>query len=223
MVTICCSGGDAWARNIGARQGAVLSLGSLRRGRLSFRPYVNVMKTCTAFLLVALVLILAAPSRGESPYERDLKKLIEMRDKAIAEAVDPIITRFNVEAEQLLMKATQSPDADPNVADKIKAMLKGRAIGEAAPSITDLEKQLVGTTWKAEPNQPLRGGLGDQLHFTEKTVEPKGYRYIIDSRTVIIHFNHGDKQEMILSADGRRLKFIHFEKEYSYELTTAPQ
>jgi hypothetical protein len=89
------------------------------------------------------------------------------------------------------------------------------------PAITDLRTQLPGTHWKATPANPLRGGLYPVLNFNENTVEPAGYRYEIDHHdsTVRIFFNHGDTQLMLLTNDGRRLRFTFESRDYVYELT----
>jgi hypothetical protein len=59
------------------------------------------------------------------------------------------------------------------------------------------------------------------LNFNENTVEPAGYRYEIDHHdsTVRIFFNHGDTQLMLLTNDGRRLRFTFESRDYVYELT----
>ena len=85
--------------------------------------------------------------------------------------------------------------------------------------IEDLKTQLAGTTWKAVPTKPLRGGLAAELTFTPTSVEPAGYRYDIQSSdTLKIAFNHGDTQTMTLSEDGRHLEFALKEKHFAYEL-----
>lgn len=82
-----------------------------------------------------------------------------------------------------------------------------------------LRKQLAGTSWKATPSQPLRGGLAPVLTFTEETVAPAGYRYDVNANDrITIHFNHGDTQAMLLSPEGQRLTFTFRGNSYAYEL-----
>src|SRR5688572_29904440 len=97
------------------------------------------MKTQPINIAVTLCAFVSAAS-GESAFERDLKQLIDQRDKAIAAAAAPINTRFNTAAEQLLRRATQSGDLDS--ANKIKAAmggggtLGGSATSTASPAST---------------------------------------------------------------------------------------
>ena len=90
-----------------------------------------------------------------------------------------------------------------------------------SPAITDLKTGLPGTRWKAVPAHPLRGGLVGVLTFNENTVGPAGYRYEVNrhDNTVRIFFNHGDTQLILLTNDGRRLRFTFGSKDYVYELT----
>ncbi|HEY3898630.1 MAG TPA: hypothetical protein VGM54_08460 [Chthoniobacter sp.] len=83
----------------------------------------------------------------------------------------------------------------------------------------DLKKELVGTSWKASPTQPLRGGLAPILTFTEDRVAPAGYQYEVNGKDrITIHFNHGDTQAMELSPNGKRFTFTFADRSYSYEL-----
>ncbi len=82
-----------------------------------------------------------------------------------------------------------------------------------------LRGRLMGTSWKASPVQPLRGGLAPILTFTEETLAPAGYKYEInDANGVTVYFKRGDTQDMQLSPDGKRLTFTFAEKAYAYEL-----
>jgi hypothetical protein len=93
---------------------------------------------------------------------------------------------------------------------------KGRHVLKA---IEDLKTQLAGTTWKAVPSKPLRGGLAVALTFTDATVQPAGYHYEVNAHnSLTVKFNHGDTQLMLLDPDGKHLKFDHNEKHYVYEL-----
>ena len=77
------------------------------------------------FLLLVLPFF-AAAVYGESDFERELKQLVEQRDKARAAAIAPIDAKFKVAAEQLLRRATQRGDLE--AANKINA-----AIGSTLP------------------------------------------------------------------------------------------
>jgi len=93
------------------------------------------------------------------------------------------------------------------------------AAGRADQASENLRKRLIGTSWKAAPIQPLRGGLAPILTFTAETLAPEGYRYEVSGADrVTVHFKHGDTQDMQLSADGKRLTFTFAEKDYAYEL-----
>lgn len=155
-------------------------------------------------------------SYSETPCERDLRQLIEQRDKALADAAAPINTRFKIAAEQLLRRATQAGDLD--AANKIKAAMGSDTQATTLEAVTNARKQLAGTTWNAVPGATLRGGLAGTLHFTETTVEPGGYQYKADGRMVTITFTGGDKQVMTLTKGGKRLQFTYGKKEYAYEM-----
>jgi hypothetical protein len=170
--------------------------------------------------LVAIVYAFSCDfANAESPYERDLKQLIEQRDKAITAATAPIIDRFKANAEQLLRRATQAGDLD--AANKIKASIGGGTPVSTTGPIKDLRKQLSGTTWKAVPSKPLRGGFAERLTFTEKTLEPGGYKYEAQSHNAVtVTFTGGDKEIMNLSPDGKRLQFTQGKTDYTYELAS---
>lgn len=168
-----------------------------------------------AFLVLALF-ALPEGSRGETTYERELKELIQQRDQAVAAASAQINARFKVSAEQLLRRATQAGDAE--AANKIKEAF-GVEASSTSESVKNLRKQLIGTTWKAVPGTPLRGGLAETLTFTEKCLEPGGYRYEAEKHnSVTITFTGGDKQTMTLAKAGTRLQFTRNKIEYAYEL-----
>jgi hypothetical protein len=166
------------------------------------------MKTTPIAILVTLVCTLAVPSYGVSDSERELKRLIEERDQAIAAATAPITERFKTAAEQLLKRALQ--DGDLDAANKIRTAVGDQASTQnalnAAGPLKDLRYHIAGTKWKAIPNAILPGGLGAMLTFTEKTVEPGNYRYDALHDTVTVTFNHGGKAVLMLAKDGVHLQ-----------------
>ena len=177
------------------------------------------MKTNTHVTIAIVLCVLVATSHAESTYERDLKQIIDQRDKAIAAAAVPIIARSKADAEQLLRRATQAGDLD--AANKIKAFLGSNSPIVQGGPVKDLRKQLVGTMWKAAPSTPLRGGLAASLTFTEKSVEPGGYRYEVESHnSVTVIFTGGDKQVMALAPDGKHLKLTYGKTDFVYELAS---
>jgi beta-lactamase regulating signal transducer with metallopeptidase domain len=129
---------------------------------------------------------------------------------ALAPPVPPALLAAKVNAPQ-----TVNADTPDNGETPIKTE------SDEAPAITDLRTQLPGTRWKATPANPLRGGLAAILSFNEKTVDPAGYPYEVNRHdaTVRIFFNHGDTQLLLLTNDGRRLRFTFGGKDYAYELT----
>lgn len=153
--------------------------------------------------------VLAVPAYCEAPYERDLKQLVEQRDRALAAASAPILERFKIEAEQLLRKATQGGDLD--TANRIKAIIGSGTAPTAASDpdgpIKNLKKQLPGTRWIALPSATLRKGLTKTLQFTDKVVEPGGYKYEALQESVVITFTRGDKETLARSKDGRHLEY----------------
>ena len=103
--------------------------------------------------------------------------------------------------------------------EKVKAEIANSALPGSAKSAKELKLQLAGTTWKAVPSAPLRGGFAATLNFTEKTVEPGGYSYEADSHNkVTVTFRGGDTQIMQLSQDGKQLKFSYGKGNFVYEL-----
>ncbi|MEP6671691.1 MAG: carbohydrate binding domain-containing protein [Chthoniobacter sp.] len=86
--------------------------------------------------------------------------------------------------------------------------------------VNDLRAQLAGTSWKVTPGQPVRPGLVPLLTFNGKTVEPADYRYEANAHdsTVTIFFNHGDTQLMLLTDEGKRLRFTFGGRDYTYEI-----
>ena len=175
------------------------------------------MRTSFHVSLVIVACNLVAIARGESTYERDLKQIVDQRDKAIAAAAAPIIARAKADAAALMRKATQAGDLD--AANKIKEFLGDTTPVVQGGPVKDLKKQLVGTRWKAVPSSPLRGGLAPVLTFTEKSVEPGSYKYEVESHnSVTIIFTGGDRQAMSLAPDGKRLKLAYGKAEFVYEL-----
>jgi hypothetical protein len=97
--------------------------------------------------------------------------------------------------------------------------LKVKTTAPPTTGITDLRTQLAGTTWKADPAKPKRPGLAETLTFTDKSVEPGGYRYEAEQSTsMTITFARGDKQVMTLAKSGTRLQFSFHDIDGAYEL-----
>jgi hypothetical protein len=85
--------------------------------------------------------------------------------------------------------------------------------------IEDLGAQLAGRTWIALPKNHTRPGLAPALTFTKEIVAPEGYRYKVNSpHSLTIDFNRAGTQNMVLSPDGRHLKFTFKQAEFTYEL-----
>jgi hypothetical protein len=162
------------------------------------------MKTKSLASFVILVCTFVSSSYGISDIERELKRLIDERDQAIAAASAPITARFKTAAEQLLQRAMQTGDLDS--ANKIRTALGDQASTQnalaAAGPLKDLRNHIAGTKWKAMPGAILPGGLGGTLSFTEKTVEPGNYHYDALHDTVTVTFNHGGKATLMLAKDG---------------------
>jgi hypothetical protein len=163
----------------------------------------------TPFAISAILLCsLLSSSYGVSDIERELKRLMDERDQAIAEATAPVTARFKTAAEQLLQRALQTGDLD--AANKIKTAIGDQASTQnalnAAGPLKDLRNHIAGTKWKAMPNAILPGGLGQNLSFTEKTVEPGNYRYDALHDSVTVTFNHGGKAVLMLAHDGVHLQ-----------------
>jgi hypothetical protein len=175
--------------------------------------------TLNRILVLLVVCVSTAASFGDAALERELKLLVEQREKALAAAAAPIDARFKVAADQLLRRATQAGDLD--AANKIKAAIDGVLPRGAKDSVKDLRKQLVGTNWKTDPNTPRRPGLPETLTFTDSTIEPNGHRYEVNSHnTLTVIFPKGDKQPMTLTKDGRRLEFTRGGTEHVYEFVS---
>ncbi len=174
------------------------------------------MKHVSCLTFVALLLSFSDALHGaDTAYDRELQQLIDQRNKAVA----PIIARFNANAEQLMKRAAQA--GDQQTVEKIKAEITNVTVPGEAKTAKDLKTQLVGTSWKAVPSTPLRGGLGATLTFKEQTVEPGGYKYEVDNHNnLTILFNGGDTQPAQLSSDGKKMKLEFRQKTFFYELVT---
>jgi len=169
-----------------------------------------------SLLFLLLWCALSSFAFAESDFERDLKQLIDQRDKARAAAIAPVDAKFKVAAEQLLRRATQLGDLDS--ANRIKAAIEGPGTLEAKTT-GDFRKQIVGTQWKADAKLGLRPGLKDAISFTEKTMEPNGLDYEVGAKnSITIIFPKGDRQPMTLSKDGKRLEFVFKDKPHAYDL-----
>jgi hypothetical protein len=228
MQRICQTVGYAGRNHIVTTCGRIGNMGAILHPihhvrRFCARPlqtHQNTMKANTTIIVTVLLCGIISASYGESVYERELKQLIEQRDKAIAAASAPITARFNTSAEQLLKRATQNGDLD--AANKIKA-----AIGDGVPTqgatppvgpIKDLKRELAGTTWIILPNTAPKGGLTDKLTFTDKVVEPGSYKYEATHNSVVVTFNKGGTQALELTRDGRHLQYP--KGAVAYELAT---
>ncbi len=78
--------------------------------------------------------------------------------------------------------------------------------------ITDLRRDLEGTTWKLVDTNSRRPGLGETLTFEKDIVQPEGYRYeVSSSRVATIIFRGGDRQDLNLDRGAQRLE-ITFQK-----------
>jgi hypothetical protein len=168
-------------------------------------------------VIITALLVLIGSSHGQTTYEKELNQLIEQRDKAIAAAVAPINARFQNLAEQLLQRATKGGDLD--AANKIKASLEITNTKKPDEAIKDLQKQVAGTAWKCVEGMTPRPGLEKVITFTDKTVEPMGYKYEVTRfNTLIITFNAGGTQVATLVNKGTQLLMPLGGKEYTYEL-----
>jgi hypothetical protein len=83
------------------------------------------MKNSLLTSIAAALVATSVPILAASPIEQEFKQLQQQRDKAIADATDPINRRYQVALEQLLRKATQANDLD--AALKIRQFLQGQA------------------------------------------------------------------------------------------------
>jgi hypothetical protein len=88
--------------------------------------------------------------------------------------------------------------------------------------VNDLRAQLAGTSWKVVSGQPVRPGLVPLMSFNGKTVDPADYRYEANAHdsTVTIFFNHGDNQLLLLTDEGKRLRFNFGGRDYTYDLVS---
>lgn len=167
------------------------------------------MKLPRLLILASLVCALAPAAFGESPYERELKDLIEQRDVALKAATAPVNARFKAAAEQLLRRATQNNDLE--AANKINAALGLLASATTATSpvggLKDLRRQLAGTTWILLANVKPRGGLTNKITFTDKTVDPGNYKYEASRDSVVVTFNRGGTETLELTKDGLHLQY----------------
>lgn len=78
--------------------------------------------------------------------------------------------------------------------------------------ITDLRRDLEGTTWKLVDTNSRRPGLGETLTFEKDIVQPEGHRYeVSSSRVATIIFRGGDRQDLNLDRGAQRLE-ITFQK-----------
>lgn len=138
------------------------------------------------------VVLASAPLAAEEPqYERDLKTLIEQRDKAVAAAVEPINRRYQTALEQLLRKATQANELE--AALKIKAKLDSvpSAAQPAKPkpkTAEELKEYLDGTTWIIAHGSPDAKGSQTVTFNRNGTVKhsegPKGELQFLGPRSI---------------------------------------
>lgn len=85
--------------------------------------------------------------------------------------------------------------------------------------ITDLRRDLEGTTWKLVDPDSRRPGLGETLTFEKDTVQPEGYRYeVSSSRVATIIFRGGDRQDLNLDRGAQRLEITFQKRTILYEI-----
>ena len=77
----------------------------------------------SAILRITLALLFIVPTLFAGEFDRQLAELSAQRDKAIADASQPILVRYRTALEVLLKKAMQANDLDAAV--KIKAAIGG--------------------------------------------------------------------------------------------------
>jgi len=85
--------------------------------------------------------------------------------------------------------------------------------------ITDLRRDLEGTTWKLVDTNSRRPGLGETLTFEKDIVQPEGYRYeVSSSRVATIIFRGGDRQDLNLDRGAQRLEITFQKRTILYEI-----
>ena len=121
-----------------------------------------IVKALIASLVAVPMAVLAATDA-----ERDLQKIVQERNSAIAAAAEPINRRYRTALEQLLRRATQTGDVDTAV--KIKEALQaldpkdpgGAVIGDPPAS------RIVNTTWLWWGSQTITFQNGGKVHWSE--------------------------------------------------------
>lgn len=199
--------------------------GSRRRQLLKckFREVMKRRKpliaTCVSIAVCVLLSSGSSAVAQSSSFERDLDTLIRQRDAAMEAALAPIHERFKNAAEQLLDRATQAKDLQ--TAQKIARAIEENETETSSGSekVTDLRRDLEGTTWKAADPKSLRPGLGATLIFEKDSVNPGGYQYeASSSRVITIIFRGGDRQDLTLDRGGQKLELTFQQRTIVYEI-----
>ncbi len=107
--------------------------------------------------IVLISLLFAMRASGESPLARDLKRLTEDRDRALAAVADPIQLKYRSLLEQLMRKAVANQDLDTAVQIKeaiaripVTALEKG-----LQPKTAEQLKEFLNkTSWNITTNSP---------------------------------------------------------------------
>ena len=87
----------------------------------------------SAILRITLALLCITPAIFAGDFDRQLAELAAQRDKAIADASQPILVRYRAALDALLKKAMQANDLDAAV--KIKAAIGGGPAPAAVASV----------------------------------------------------------------------------------------
>ena len=89
--------------------------------------------------------------------------------------------------------------------------------------ITDLRRDLQGTTWKLVDPNSRRPGLGETLTFEKDSVQPEGYRYeVSSSRVATIIFRGGDRQDLNLDRGAQQLELKFQQRTILYKIAPPP-
>jgi hypothetical protein len=135
---------------------------------------------------------------------------------------------FDLQYTRIITAAMPLPDRAENAGPSSATLPGAAASGDevikgytrAGYPVTDLREKLAGTKWQARPGEAVRPGLVPLLTFNGKSVEPADYRYEANAHdsSVTVYFNHGDTQLMLVTDEGKRLRFSFGGRDYSYDL-----
>ena len=107
------------------------------------------MKTLPLALLTVAMLSVPCRAQAQTDSARELKRLQEERDKAVAVAMEPIKRRYLSSLEPLLRRATQANDLDTaiKIREEIqKSGAAGQGVAESGAAAAFAAK-LIGTKW----------------------------------------------------------------------------